>query len=226
MALYIRAGFDPRADPVYRDDFLAGDTTLARRAWSGVEGSRRVGAGAGWRSGPSRSPDIGNRVDPAPGKTTVEHGLRGASATLDPSRPHNRDRAGYLSADNRDQYRHLLRADDTPSRRLLVGGAIAATVVGVGLVNVGFTILAVRIIDWAGRRPLLAVSIVVSLGSPGLRLRVWGHPGRSGPVGTVCLLCRRPGILRLAGGARGSGLVLAVRSVGYCYLVVCLLQAT
>jgi sugar porter (SP) family MFS transporter len=40
------------------------------------------------------------------------------------------------------------------------GGAIAATALGVGVVNVGFTILAVRIIDRAGRRPLLLIGLV------------------------------------------------------------------
>jgi sugar porter (SP) family MFS transporter len=40
------------------------------------------------------------------------------------------------------------------------GGAIAATALGVGVVNVGFTILAVRIVDRAGRRPLLLIGLV------------------------------------------------------------------
>lgn len=40
------------------------------------------------------------------------------------------------------------------------GGAIAASALGVGLVNVGFTILALRIIDRVGRRPLLIIGLI------------------------------------------------------------------
>jgi sugar porter (SP) family MFS transporter len=67
------------------------------------------------------------------------------------------------------------------------GGAIAATAVGVGLVNVGFTILAVFIIDRAGRRPLLIVGLIgmtISLALLGL---VFATGGAAGLLATVCL---------------------------------------
>src|ERR671916_130200 len=70
------------------------------------------------------------------------------------------------------------------------GGAIAATAVGVGLVNVGFTILAVRIIDRAGRRPLLIVGLIgmtVSLALLGVVFATGGAGGAAGVLATVCL---------------------------------------
>src|SRR3712207_903316 len=70
------------------------------------------------------------------------------------------------------------------------GGAIAATALGVGVVNVGFTILAVRIIDRAGRRPLLIIGLigmVVSLALLGLVFATGGAGGAAGLLATVCL---------------------------------------
>ena len=70
------------------------------------------------------------------------------------------------------------------------GGAIAATALGVGVVNVGFTILAVRIIDRAGRRPLLIIGLigmVVSLALLGVVFATGGSGGAAGLLATVCL---------------------------------------
>ena len=70
------------------------------------------------------------------------------------------------------------------------GGAIAATAVGVGLVNVGFTILAVRIIDRAGRRPLLIIGLIgmiVSLALLGFVFAIGSTSGAAGLLATVCL---------------------------------------
>ena len=74
------------------------------------------------------------------------------------------------------------------------GGAIAATALGVGVVNVGFTILAVRIIDRAGRRPLLLIGLVGMTISLALLGTVFasGATGDnstalSGLLATVCL---------------------------------------
>ena len=73
------------------------------------------------------------------------------------------------------------------------GGAIAATALGVGVVNVGFTILAVRIIDRAGRRPLLLIGLIgmiISLALLGVVFASGGTGGcerRQGVLATVCL---------------------------------------
>jgi SP family galactose:H+ symporter-like MFS transporter len=70
------------------------------------------------------------------------------------------------------------------------GGAIAATALGVGVVNVGFTILAVRIIDRAGRRPLLIIGLigmVISLTLLGLVFAIGATSGAAGLLATVCL---------------------------------------
>ena len=70
------------------------------------------------------------------------------------------------------------------------GGAIAATALGVGVVNVGFTILAVRIIDRAGRRLLLLIGLVgmtVSLALLGLVFSLNSTSGAAGLLATICL---------------------------------------
>ncbi len=70
------------------------------------------------------------------------------------------------------------------------GGAIAATALGVGVVNVGFTILAVRIIDRVGRRPLLIIGLIgmiISLALLGLVFSLGSTSGAAGLLATVCL---------------------------------------
>ena len=70
------------------------------------------------------------------------------------------------------------------------GGAIAATALGVGVVNVGFTVLAVYIIDRVGRRPLLIIGLIgmtVSLALLGLVFSLGSTSGAAGLLATVCL---------------------------------------
>jgi sugar porter (SP) family MFS transporter len=70
------------------------------------------------------------------------------------------------------------------------GGAIAATALGVGVVNVGFTILAVKIIDRAGRRPLLLIGLVgmvISLALLGIVFSTGSTSGAAGILATVCI---------------------------------------
>ena len=70
------------------------------------------------------------------------------------------------------------------------GGAIAATALGVGVVNVGFTVLAVYIIDRAGRRPLLIIGLIgmiISLALLGVVFATGGAGGAAGLLATVCL---------------------------------------
>jgi sugar porter (SP) family MFS transporter len=70
------------------------------------------------------------------------------------------------------------------------GGAIAATALGVGVVNVGFTILAVWIVDRVGRRPLLLIGLIgmtVSLGLLGVVFSLGSTSGAAGLLATVCL---------------------------------------
>ena len=72
------------------------------------------------------------------------------------------------------------------------GGAIAATALGVGVVNVGFTILAVRIIDRAGRRPLLIIGLIGMIISLALLGLVFATGATGGAAG-----CWRPCVWRL-----------------------------
>jgi sugar porter (SP) family MFS transporter len=69
-------------------------------------------------------------------------------------------------------------------------GAILATV-GVGIVNVGMTILAMFLVDRAGRRPLLLVGIagmIVTLGVLGLSFRVSNPSGQLAWIAVICLM--------------------------------------
>ena len=71
-------------------------------------------------------------------------------------------------------------------------GATVANALGVGLVNVGFTILAVRIVDRVGRRPLLIVGLIGMIASLALLGVVFSVAGEStgataGILATVCL---------------------------------------
>ena len=69
------------------------------------------------------------------------------------------------------------------------GGAIAATAVGVGVVNVGFTVLALLVIDRVGRRPLLIIGLIgMTVGLVCLAL-VFSLGSASGAVGVLATLC-------------------------------------
>jgi sugar porter (SP) family MFS transporter len=70
------------------------------------------------------------------------------------------------------------------------GGAIVATSLGVGVVNVGFTILSLFLIDRLGRRPLLLIGItgmVISLFLLGLVFALGADSAALGVLATVCL---------------------------------------
>ena len=70
------------------------------------------------------------------------------------------------------------------------GGAIVATSLGVGVVNVGFTILSLYLIDRLGRRPLLLIGVagmVVSLFLLGLVFKLGADSPSLGILATVCL---------------------------------------
>jgi sugar porter (SP) family MFS transporter len=69
-------------------------------------------------------------------------------------------------------------------------GAILATV-GVGVVNVGMTILAMFLVDRVGRRPLLLVGIagmIITLGVLGLSFRISDPSGQLAWIAVICLM--------------------------------------
>jgi SP family galactose:H+ symporter-like MFS transporter len=69
-------------------------------------------------------------------------------------------------------------------------GAILATV-GVGIVNVAMTILAMSLIDRAGRRPLLLVGIagmIITLGVLGLSFPISNPSGQLAWIAVICLM--------------------------------------
>jgi MFS transporter, SP family, galactose:H+ symporter len=69
-------------------------------------------------------------------------------------------------------------------------GAILATV-GVGIVNVGMTILAMFLVDRAGRRPLLLVGIagmIITLSMLGLSFRFANPSGQLAWISVICLM--------------------------------------
>ena len=70
------------------------------------------------------------------------------------------------------------------------GGAIAATALGVGVVNVGFTVLSLFLLDRAGRRLLLLIGLVgmtVSLALLGVVFSLESTSGAAGLLATICL---------------------------------------
>jgi sugar porter (SP) family MFS transporter len=70
------------------------------------------------------------------------------------------------------------------------GGAIAATALGVGVVNVGFTVLSLFLIDRVGRRPLLIVGLIgmtISLALLGLVFSLESTSTAAGLLATLCL---------------------------------------
>src|SRR6266446_1232459 len=69
-------------------------------------------------------------------------------------------------------------------------GTILATA-GVGVVNVGMTIIAMFLVDRAGRRPLLLVGIagmIVTLGVLGLSFRISNPSGQLAWIAVICLM--------------------------------------
>src|SRR6266436_3702701 len=69
-------------------------------------------------------------------------------------------------------------------------GAILATA-GVGVVNVGMTIIAMFLVDRAGRRPLLLVGIagmIFTLGMLGLSFRISNPSGQLAWIAVICLM--------------------------------------
>jgi sugar porter (SP) family MFS transporter len=69
-------------------------------------------------------------------------------------------------------------------------GAILATV-GIGVVNVAMTILAMFLVDRAGRRPLLLVGIagmIITLGVLGLSFRISNPSGQLAWIAVICLM--------------------------------------
>jgi len=69
-------------------------------------------------------------------------------------------------------------------------GAILATA-GVGVVNVGMTIIAMFLVDRAGRRPLLLVGIagmIVTLGMLGLSFRISNPSAQLAWIAVICLM--------------------------------------
>lgn len=69
-------------------------------------------------------------------------------------------------------------------------GAILATV-GIGIVNVAMTIIAMFLVDRAGRRPLLLVGIagmIITLGVLGLSFRISNSSGQLAWVAVICLM--------------------------------------
>jgi sugar porter (SP) family MFS transporter len=70
------------------------------------------------------------------------------------------------------------------------GGAIAATALGVGVVNVGFTVLSLFLIDRVGRRPLLIIGLIgmtISLALLGLVFSLESTSTAAGLLATLCL---------------------------------------